>query len=80
MMIRAVLLSTALILSACGYDGTYRYPCMDPENWKKPECNPPICVVEGSCTKDLIGFDWRTNPENLPIEEFIEDDYEQDEE
>jgi len=47
-----------LLLSGCGYDGSYRYSCQDPINWKNEECNPPICKVDGACSKDLIGFDW----------------------
>lgn len=47
----------ALLLAGCGYDGGYRYPCQDPDNWESKECNPPICKVDGACTKDLIGFD-----------------------
>jgi hypothetical protein len=47
----------ALTLSACGYDGEYRYPCQDPENWENKECQPPICKVDGACTSDLLGFD-----------------------
>jgi len=46
-----------LFLVSCGYDGSYRYECQDPANWENEECNPPICIVEGGCTKDLIGFD-----------------------
>lgn len=52
----------ALALSSCGYDGKYRYECQDPANWKADECNPPICKVDGTCTKDLIGFDWEEKP------------------
>lgn len=48
-------------LSACGYDGHYRYECQDPMNWAKEECNLPACKVDGACSKDLIGFD----PEEL---------------
>lgn len=44
--------------SGCGYDGSYRYECQDPDNWRSPECNPPMCKVNGDCSKDLIGFDW----------------------
>lgn len=47
----------ALLLAGCGYDGGYRYPCQDPANWESEECNPPICKVDGACTKDLVGFD-----------------------
>lgn len=46
-----------LVLASCGYDGNYRYECQDPANWKAEECNPPICKVDGACSKDLIGFD-----------------------
>jgi hypothetical protein len=28
-----------LVLSSCGYQGQYRYPCQDPTNWDKAECN-----------------------------------------
>jgi hypothetical protein len=44
-------------LSSCGYDGGYRYPCQDPENWGNEECVPPVCEVDGACTKTLLGFD-----------------------
>ncbi|NBS92144.1 MAG: hypothetical protein EBT27_00075 [Betaproteobacteria bacterium] len=53
----AALLAFALALSSCGYQGSYRYECQDPANWEVPECNPPLCKVDGACSKDLIGFD-----------------------
>ena len=43
-----------LVLTGCSYDGSYRYPCQDPENWKLEECQPPICNASDTCTKDLI--------------------------
>jgi hypothetical protein len=55
------LISLALVglitLSGCGYDGHYRYPCQDPENWEKAECKPPLCTVAGACPEDLVGKD-----------------------
>lgn len=45
------------LLAGCGYDGHYRYDCQDPENWEAEECNPPICLVDGTCTENLVGFD-----------------------
>ncbi len=47
----------ALMLSACGYDGSYRYKCQDPEYWGATECVPPVCKATGTCTSDLVGFD-----------------------
>jgi hypothetical protein len=46
-----------LALASCGYDGKYRYPCQDPENWESSECQPPVCKVDGACTETLLGWD-----------------------
>jgi hypothetical protein len=54
---KRTLFACAIILSACGYDGHYRYDCQDPENWEAEECNPPVCLVDGTCTEFLLGFD-----------------------
>lgn len=63
--ITAIALSGLLVLSltSCGYQGFYRYPCQDPANWEKAECNPPICEATGTCTKDVIGKDQITTTE-----------------
>lgn len=52
----ALLLLSALVLAGCNVDdaSSYRYPCQDPENVKKKECNPPVCELDGTCTKYLI--------------------------
>jgi cobalamin biosynthesis protein CobD/CbiB len=47
----------ALSLVGCGYDGGYRYPCQDPDNWDTKECKPPVCSVAGTCPVDLVGED-----------------------
>ena len=46
-----------LALSSCGYNGSYRYSCQDPDNWGKKECTPPLCSADGNCTETLLGFD-----------------------
>jgi len=56
------------LLTSCGYDGSYRYSCQDPENWGAKECEPPICEVDGSCTKTLLGWD----PTETTVEVTIE--------
>jgi len=58
----------AVTLSGCGYDGHYRYPCQDPENWEKAECKPPICDASGTCLEDILGYD-PFAPESDTIEE-----------
>jgi hypothetical protein len=66
----------ALGLSACGYDGHYRYPCQDPVNWEAPECNPPLCEATGTCTADLLGYDPKEGKEEIteePVQETTSD-------
>lgn len=48
-------LACTLVLTSCGYQGGYRYPCQDPANWDLKECNPPICEPAGTCSRDLVG-------------------------
>lgn len=36
-------------------DGFYRYPCQNPDNWTKLECQPPICTATKQCPQDLLG-------------------------
>jgi hypothetical protein len=61
-----------IAVSACGYDGKYRYSCQDPDNWGTKECEPPICEVDGNCTKTLLGWDpTETTVEIIPVEETV---------
>lgn len=57
----------SLALTGCGYDGHYRYPCQNPDNFEKKECQPPLCKVTGTCTIDLLGFD-PTTGEAITVE------------
>jgi|APGre2960657373_1045057.scaffolds.fasta_scaffold35899_2 hypothetical protein len=64
------------LLTSCGYDGSYRYSCQDPENWGTKECEPPICEVDGNCTKTLLGWDptettVEVTIETIPTEETV---------
>lgn len=43
------------LLSGCGHDGGYRYPCQDPTNWESADCKPPICTASGTCPEDIYG-------------------------
>ena len=60
------------ILTSCGYDGSYRYSCQDPENWSKSECSPPICQADGNCTELLLGWDpTETTVQIIPEQETV---------
>lgn len=47
------LILTLLFLYGC--DNHYRYPCQDPKNWKKIECNNEVCKAESTCTDIVLG-------------------------
>ena len=51
---RAVLFVAALLLVGC--EDTYRYPCQDPANKDKTECNRPECEADGFCYDKLNGL------------------------
>ena len=48
------LILTALLLVGC--EDTYRYPCQDPANKDKAECNRPACEADGMCYDTLNGL------------------------
>lgn len=68
-IISALIIATGI--TACGYDGHYRYPCQDPANFGSKECIPPLCKVNGQCTEDLLGFD--PTAENNSVEDSTEE-------
>lgn len=57
---RSIAIIIPLLLLA-GCESRYRYPCQDPLNWGKLECNNEICEADGTCTKQTIGPNIITN-------------------
>lgn len=51
---KAALFLTALLLVGC--TDTYRYPCQDPANANKEECNRPACEADDMCYDKLNGL------------------------
>jgi hypothetical protein len=52
------VLILSVSLTSCGMlENRYRYDCHDPENWYNKECTVPVCLADGLCTKDILGFD-----------------------
>ena len=45
----------ALSCTLVGCKDSYRYPCQDPDNFGKEECQRPKCEVQGYCSDDLVG-------------------------
>ena len=52
-LIAGVATMTAVLMIA-GCSDAYRYPCQDPANQASTDCNPPVCVADGTCTEYLI--------------------------
>lgn len=36
-----------------GCEDTFRYPCQNPSNWGKPECQRPTCSATQTCPDQL---------------------------
>lgn len=47
-----VTISAVFLIAGCS--DRYRYPCQDPANQATPECTPPECVADGTCTDYLV--------------------------
>ena len=54
------LVLAALLLVGC--EDTYRYPCQDPANKDKEECNRPACEADGFCYDKLNGLPEQAAP------------------
>ena len=58
-MVRLLIIGAGLVVESAvfaiaGCSDQYRYPCQDPNNQGKPECTPPECVADGTCTDYLV--------------------------
>jgi hypothetical protein len=59
-------------LSSC--EGHYRYPCQDPANWGKIECNNEVCKAEGTCSSDTLAPAGSREFGNNQTENSLQDD------
>ncbi len=44
----------ALLLGFSGCEDHYRYPCQNPENFVKAECQKPKCLFTQQCPEYLV--------------------------
>ena len=47
-----LLLITLGLLAGCS--DHYRYPCQNPDNFAKPECQKPTCLFTQMCPEYLV--------------------------
>lgn len=46
------LILTMLALAGC--EDRYRYPCQNPDNFHKPDCQKPKCLFTQQCPEYLV--------------------------
>lgn len=49
----AVLIVAPVALAVFGGD-RFRYPCQDPDNWDKAECQKPKCEATRTCPEHIF--------------------------
>ena len=49
---RPLILLFALLAAGC--EDRYRYPCQNPDNFHKPECQKPKCLFTQQCPEYLV--------------------------
>lgn len=59
------LIPLVILLSGC--EERYRYPCQDPHNWNKEECQKPFCSANGTCPEDLKHYEKNNNQPSSPV-------------
>ena len=56
-MFKALVIMLLTMISVAGCTENYRYPCQDPDNWAKIECQKPYCSANGTCPEDLTHYE-----------------------
>lgn len=66
---RNTLLLAPLVFFLTACEGHYRYPCQDPANWGKIECNNEVCKAEGTCTAAVLAKSGTLEDAEIPSSE-----------
>ena len=48
------ILTLAFVAVLAGCQDYYRYPCQNPDNFAKPECQKPKCLFTQMCPEYLV--------------------------
>jgi hypothetical protein len=49
-----IALLVLAMLALVGCEDRYRYPCQNPDNFHKPECQKPKCLFTQQCPEYLV--------------------------
>ena len=72
--IAVVFLSAFAVSNLGGCQARYRYPCQDPVNWNKVECNNDACRAEGDCTNHVLGSSFLKREDDPSVPEASPDE------
>lgn len=53
-MRRKLLILSSVLLALVACEDRYRYPCQNPDNFKKEECQRPKCLFTQQCSDYLV--------------------------
>jgi hypothetical protein len=56
------ILAVTLLFMLAGCGQQFRYPCQNPENWGKAECQRPLCEVNRDCPDHIFKEDEKIIP------------------
>jgi hypothetical protein len=63
-----LLLIVAVLIVGC--EDRYRYPCQNPDNFYKPECQKPKCLFTQMCPEYLVAPVLEKQvPQNAPTQQ-----------
>lgn len=59
-----------VLLFLAGCDDQYRYPCQNPDNFHKPQCQKPKCLFTQQCPEYLVApiLEKQINATQLPVQ------------
>ena len=49
-----IALLVLALLALVGCEDRYRYPCQNPDNFHKPDCQKPKCLFTQQCPEYLV--------------------------
>jgi hypothetical protein len=53
-MTKYLVVAVFLVVALTGCEQYFRYPCQNPDNWEKPQCQKPLCEVNRDCPEHIF--------------------------
>jgi hypothetical protein len=67
---KTIIAALLLLVTGVGCNDSYRYPCQNPDNFHKPDCQKPKCLFTQQCPEYLVApiLEKQINAPQLPIQ------------